>query len=54
MSTGLILWSVAAVLLLVFVFGLGGLLHLALWVLVIVLVFGLMFAGVALIMRVIG
>jgi hypothetical protein len=53
-SLGLTLWSAATILLLLFVFGVSGLIHLALWVLVIFIIFGFGFAAVALIMRVLG
>jgi hypothetical protein len=54
MSLGLWLWTIATVLVLLFILGAGGLLHLAAWILAICIIFGLGFAAVALIMRFVG
>jgi hypothetical protein len=51
-SLGLALWGVAALLLIFFVVGASGLIHLAVWILVIAIIFAIAFAGVALVMRV--
>jgi hypothetical protein len=54
MSLGLILMTAATILLLLAIVGFSGILHLAIWVLVIVLLFGLAFLGIALVMRLLG
>jgi hypothetical protein len=50
-SLSLVLWGLAALLLVLFVVGLSGLIHLAVWTLVIVLVFAICMGAIALIWR---